>query len=468
MQGWAATPPWSLGKGILQESHGRIRGEASTGMVPKASRAGPKCYISCWQREVLVVLEASWFRSLGIAGAGVAEAWSVGGRPRGHRKLHSLFQTLSPHTTHAHTLTRIQPCPFTIVSSSDGTTQLLSQSARQGPGSSLENYRSVNYILLSFWHFQLDVSEAPSTHPLEITGNWLGPPFSMPVFPVGWQGFYMTAVFQKGKRVEATGFLRSGLGSPGISLFPPQVKASHRASLESRRGETDFISWGEEWCGDTVMRSLIGGHLREGKLSIQNWWAGVRGLTPMPGWYQVHTSTSLITSRGFPAGNEITQWSTTFSVLTWNSQEADPEAPLEHQWLIWVEALIDKWRSKTRWELLNEQMTLWQPELSLARDFWEVTWCSPEGARKLVYSSSHFLLSCLDPIPDSWNWQLSSFGGLFRTTSLTPSSRGFLLAREALLLVTLEPHATTWVNSLAADRTLDFSRTTNSTLFLYL
>ena len=96
------------------------------------------------------MLEASWFRSLGIAGAGVAEAWSVGGRPRGHRKLHSLFQTLSPHTTHAHTLTRIQPCPFTIVSSSDGTTQLLSQSARQGPGSSLENYRSVNYILLSF------------------------------------------------------------------------------------------------------------------------------------------------------------------------------------------------------------------------------------------------------------------------------------------------------------------------------
>ena len=81
----------------------------------------------------------------------------------------------------------------------------------------------------------------------------------------------------------------------------------------------------------------------------------------------------------FSAGNEITQWSKTLSVLTWNFQEADPEAPLEYQWLIWVQALIDKWRSKTRWELLNEQMTLWQPELSLARDFWEVTWRSPEG-----------------------------------------------------------------------------------------
>lgn len=98
--------------------------------------------------------------------------------------------------------------------------------------------------------------------------------------------------------------------------------------------------------------------------------------------------------------------STALNVLTLNSPEADPEAQFEHQWLIWVETLIDKWRSKTGkgWELLNEQMTLWQPELSLARDFWEVTWSSPEGARKLVYSSSHFLLSCLDPIPDSWNW----------------------------------------------------------------
>ena len=169
-------------------------------MVPKASRAGLKCYISCWQREVLAMLEAWWLRSLGIAGAGVAKAWSVGGILWGHGKMHSLFQTLSPHTTH----TRAYPYTRTALPAYNcelfrwhNAAFCPSQSARQGPGSSSEKYRSVDYILIVLLTFSTGHLRS-SQYPLP-GNNWelAGPLFLHASFSSGVAGLFTWQVASK-------------------------------------------------------------------------------------------------------------------------------------------------------------------------------------------------------------------------------------------------------------------------------
>lgn len=161
---------------------------------------------------------------------------------------------------------------------------------------------------------------------------------------------------------------------------------------------------------------------------------------------------------------EIMQWPTALNVLTWGSSEAHPEAQFEYQWLIWEEALIGKWRSKTGkgWEPLNKQLTLWHLELSLSGGLLGV-WNAPKGQEAGV-----FILPLPTLVPRSHPRLMELvLLGWFRTPSFTPSSRGFLLAREAILVLTLEPHATSWLSSLADDKTPDFSRITSSSFCLY-